>query len=58
MNPSTDITGLILAGGRGTRMGSVDKGLQLLDGRPMVQHVLQRLQPQVLPHALAGHCAL
>jgi molybdopterin-guanine dinucleotide biosynthesis protein A len=47
MNPSTDITGLILAGGRGTRMGSVDKGLQLLDGRPMVQHVLQRLQPQV-----------
>ena len=47
MNPSTDITGLILAGGRGTRMGSVDKGLQLLDGLPMVQHVLQRLQPQV-----------
>ena len=42
-----DITGLILAGGRGTRMGSVDKGLQLLDGRPMVQHVLARLQPQV-----------
>lgn len=47
MNPITDITGLILAGGRGTRMGGVDKGLQLLDGHPMVQHVLQRLQPQV-----------
>lgn len=41
------ITGLILAGGRGTRMGSVDKGLQLFRGIPMVQHVAQRLQPQV-----------
>jgi len=42
-----EITGLILAGGRATRMGGVDKGLQLLNGEPMVQHVLRRLQPQV-----------
>ena len=41
------ITGLILAGGRGTRMGSVDKGLQPFRGMPMALHVLQRLQPQV-----------
>lgn len=41
------ITGLILAGGRGTRMGSVDKGLQPFRGGPMVLQVLQRLQPQV-----------
>ncbi len=41
------ITGLILAGGRGTRMGSVDKGLVPLGTRPMVQHVLDRLRPQV-----------
>lgn len=41
------ITGLILAGGKGTRMGSVEKGLQLFRGIPMGQHVLQRLQPQV-----------
>ena len=41
------ISGLVLAGGRGTRMGSVDKGLQLFNGQPMVQQVLQRLQPQV-----------
>ena len=41
------ITGLILAGGRGTRMGSVDKGLQTLNGKPMVFHVIQRLSPQV-----------
>jgi len=41
------ITGLILAGGRGTRMGHVDKGLQNFRGAPMVLHVLMRLQPQV-----------
>jgi molybdenum cofactor guanylyltransferase len=42
-----NITGLILAGGRGSRMGSVDKGLQLFQGKPMVSHVLSRLQTQV-----------
>ena len=41
------ITGLILAGGRGTRMGSVDKGLQSFRGMPMALQVLQRLRPQV-----------
>jgi molybdopterin-guanine dinucleotide biosynthesis protein A len=41
------ITGLILAGGRGTRMGHVDKGLQTFRGAPMALHVLMRLQPQV-----------
>jgi len=40
-------TGIILAGGRGDRMGGVDKGLQLLDGEPMVAWVLERLSPQV-----------
>ena len=41
------LTGLILAGGQGRRMGGVDKGLQLLRGRPMVEWVLERLKPQV-----------
>jgi molybdopterin-guanine dinucleotide biosynthesis protein A len=41
------ITGLILAGGRGSRMGSVDKGLQLFRAKAMVAHVLARFQPQV-----------
>lgn len=41
------ITGLILAGGRGTRMGHVDKGLQTFRAAPMAMHVLRRLQPQV-----------
>lgn len=43
----TDVTGVILAGGQGQRMGGVDKGLQSLNGRPMVQWVLDRLKPQV-----------
>lgn len=42
-----DITGVILAGGQGRRMGGVDKGLQDLRGRPLVQWVLERLAPQV-----------
>lgn len=41
------ITGLILAGGRGSRMGSVDKGLQFFKAKPMVAHVLDRFAPQV-----------
>ncbi len=41
------ITGLILAGGRGQRMGGVDKGLQSLNGRPLVASVIDRLRPQV-----------
>lgn len=42
-----ELTGVILAGGEGRRMGGVDKGLQLLDGRPLVHWVLDRLRPQV-----------
>lgn len=42
-----DITGLILAGGRGSRMGGVDKGLQNHQGIPLAMHALLRLGPQV-----------
>ena len=42
-----DITGVVLAGGEGRRMGGRDKGLQLLDGRPLAACVLERLRPQV-----------
>jgi molybdopterin-guanine dinucleotide biosynthesis protein A len=41
------ITGLVLAGGRGSRMGNVDKGLQNFRGAPMALHVIMRLSPQV-----------
>ncbi|MEJ8838920.1 molybdenum cofactor guanylyltransferase MobA [Ramlibacter sp. AN1133] len=41
------ITGLVLAGGRGTRMGGVDKGLQNFRGMPLALHTMLRLAPQV-----------
>jgi len=44
---TADITGLVLAGGLGRRMGGVDKGLQMLQGKPLVAWVLERLEPQV-----------
>lgn len=42
-----EITGVILAGGRGSRMGGADKGLQNFNGVPLALHTLLRLQPQV-----------
>jgi molybdopterin-guanine dinucleotide biosynthesis protein A len=45
--PAEDITGLVLAGGRGSRMGGVDKGLQNHLGMPLALHSLLRLQGQV-----------
>jgi molybdopterin-guanine dinucleotide biosynthesis protein A len=41
------VSGIVLAGGQGRRMGGVDKGLVHLRGRPMVAWVLERLAPQV-----------
>ena len=41
------VTGVVLAGGQGRRMGNVDKGLQMLGGRPLVNWVLNRFVPQV-----------
>ena len=43
----SQITGVILAGGRGSRMGGVDKGLQPYRGMPLALHTLMRLAPQV-----------
>lgn len=45
--PRSDLTGVVLAGGRATRMGGQDKGLLPLQGKPMVAHAVQRLTPQV-----------
>ena len=41
------ITGVVLAGGLGRRMGGTDKGLQELRGQPLVHWVIERLAPQV-----------
>src|SRR5688500_14490979 len=43
----TGVSGIVLAGGLGRRMGGVDRGLQPLRGRPMIEWVLERLRPQV-----------
>ena len=47
MNQMQRITGLLLAGGRGSRMGGTDKGLQPFKGTPLALHTLLRLQMQV-----------
>ena len=44
---ASEITGLVLAGGRGSRMGGVDKGLQSFNGIPLALHAVQRLGLQV-----------
>ena len=41
------LTGMILAGGMARRMGGQDKGLIPYQGRPLIAHVLERLEPQV-----------
>jgi len=43
---ANDITALVLAGGRGSRMGGVDKGLQKFHGTPLALHTVLRLQMQ------------
>lgn len=46
-NDRIAVVGLLLAGGLGRRMGGVDKSLQVLGGRPLLAHVLERIRPQV-----------
>jgi molybdopterin-guanine dinucleotide biosynthesis protein A len=41
------ISGIVLAGGLARRMGGIDKGLARLGGRAMIEHVIERLSPQV-----------
>jgi len=47
VNSGLDITGVVLAGGRASRMGGEDKGLLLLNGIPLWQHVANSLAKQV-----------
>ena len=44
---ASEITGLVLAGGRGSRMGGIDKGLQSFNGTPLAMHAVLRLGMQV-----------
>lgn len=50
-----NVTGLVLAGGQGSRMGGLDKGLQSFRGEPLVAHVLHRLAPQVGPLLISAN---
>jgi len=43
----SEITGLLLAGGRAQRMGGIDKGLVSFQGKPLIEHAIHRLAPQV-----------
>jgi molybdenum cofactor guanylyltransferase len=47
MNSLSNITGLILAGGRAQRMGGIDKGLILFNDKPLIESAIARLKPQV-----------
>jgi molybdopterin-guanine dinucleotide biosynthesis protein A len=47
MMEAHDVTGIVLAGGLGRRMGGVDKGLVELDGKALIAYVIERLAPQV-----------
>ena len=42
-----NITAVILAGGQGSRLGGLDKGLVKLNNIPLVAHLIKRIQPQV-----------
>jgi molybdopterin-guanine dinucleotide biosynthesis protein A len=55
MPPRSDIAAIILAGGRGRRMGGVPKALLPLGGRPLLDHVLRRLAGQVSPIAISAN---
>jgi molybdenum cofactor guanylyltransferase len=47
-----DVAGVLLAGGLSRRMGGGDKNLKRLGGRPVLEHVIERVRPQVTALAL------
>ena len=55
MNPGQEIIGVVLAGGRATRMAGKDKGLQQLNGKPLWQHVADTLAHQVAAMAISAN---
>jgi molybdenum cofactor guanylyltransferase len=55
MNNAAEIAGIVLAGGRATRLGGGDKPLREIGGRPMLAHVLERLKPQARTLAISAN---
>lgn len=58
MNQQPEITGIILAGGKASRMGGLDKGLQELNGIPLWQHVARTLAAQTSRLAISANRSL
>lgn len=55
MSDSSQLTGVILAGGEGNRMGGQDKGWITLRGKPLIEWVLEQLKPQVGPVVISAN---
>jgi molybdopterin-guanine dinucleotide biosynthesis protein A len=55
MSEQQQTLGIVLSGGAGKRIGGLDKGLVDLDGRPMIEHVIERLAPQVDEIVVCAH---
>ena len=55
MNDAGKVTGVVLAGGKASRMGGRDKGLLVLNGKPLWQHVAEILAPQVNRVAISAN---
>ncbi len=55
MDPESDVAGIVLCGGTGSRFGGADKPLMPVHGSPMVAHVLERLRPQVADIVLSAN---
>ncbi|HFK6082940.1 TPA: molybdenum cofactor guanylyltransferase MobA [Enterobacter cloacae] len=55
MNPGQEIIGVVLAGGKATRMAGKDKGLQHLNGKPLWQHVAATLADQVAAMTISAN---
>jgi molybdenum cofactor guanylyltransferase len=55
VNRHQEITGVVLAGGRATRMGGKDKGLEALNGKPLWKHVADTLSDQVASIAISAN---
>jgi molybdenum cofactor guanylyltransferase len=51
----TKVGGIVLAGGRGSRMGGADKAMLMVQGKPALAHVLDRLQPQCAAVAISAN---
>jgi molybdenum cofactor guanylyltransferase len=58
VNQHHGIIGVVLAGGKASRMGGEDKGLQMLNGTPLWQHVAQRLLPQTQSLVISANRSL